>query len=147
MILSIGIDGERTMTGRINGVQTLFKRAANYPVVRIWCGLHQVDLVTQREYEQLCDEIVILLTSMISYLRRQQNLQIKMKSTYPKFASTHWLSMKKVTGWLKRHRVKIIEYFNLKNPTCKPKPDWWIVLLCLDSVADLLSQTVTLKTN
>jgi len=38
--------------------------------------------------------------------------------------------------------VRVIEYLNAKEPVCKPTVDWWIVLLCLGSVATVLSSTV-----
>ena len=66
--------------------------------MRIWCGVHQCDLVAQTEYQSLADyTFVTTLTGMIAYLRRQQNLQSEMKTTCPKFVSTRWLSMKRVT--------------------------------------------------
>ena len=48
-LVAVSTDGERTMTGRVSGVQTRFEEAAEYPIMRVWCGLHQVDLVVQRE--------------------------------------------------------------------------------------------------
>jgi hypothetical protein len=143
-LIAISTDGERTMTGHRSGVQTRFEEAAEHPIVRVWCGLHQVDLVAQREYVALSDDtFVSTLTGLIAYLRRQQNLQMEMKTTCPKFVSTRWLSMKRVTSWLKTHRVRVIEYLDAKKPACTPTIDWWIVLLCLDSVATVLSSTVT----
>lgn len=88
-LISIGSDGENTMTGRLSGVQTLFEQAVAYPIVRVWCGLHQLDLVAQKEYSALCDDkFVTVLTGLVSWLRWQQNLQTEMGSTCPKFVST-----------------------------------------------------------
>lgn len=141
-LVSIGTDGERTMTGRISGVQTRFEEAATFSVVRIWCGLHQLDLAAQKEYMLLGDDaFVTTLTALISYLRRQQNLQAEMKTTCPKFVSTRWLSMKRVTAWLAQHRVRVTSYLEEKNPACKPSVSWWIVALCLDAVATELADT------
>ena len=50
--------------------------------------------------------------------------------------------MKRVTAWLKKHRVRVVEYLNAKKPACTPTVDWWIVLLCLNSVATVLSSVV-----
>ena len=47
--------------------------------------------------------------------------------------------MKCVTAWLKKHRVRVFEYLNAKKPACTPTVNWWIVLLCLDSIATFLS--------
>lgn len=141
-MVSIGTDGEHTMTGRLSGVQTLFERAAEYPITRIWCGVHQCDLVAQTEYQSLADDtFVTTLTGLIAYLRRQQNLQSEMKTMCPKFVSTRWLSMKRVTQWLVTHRAKIVEYLDAKDPACKPSLSWWITLVCLDAVAGILAGT------
>ena len=141
-IVSIGTDGERTMTGRLSGLQTRFEQAATFPLVRVWCGLHQLDLVAQKEYSSLADDtFVTTLTGLIAYLRRQQNLTTEMKTTCPKFVSTRWLSMKRVTEWLVRHRVRVSEYLQEKKPACKPPVGWWITLLCLDAVATVLAKT------
>ena len=76
-LVSIGTDGEHTITGCGSGVQMQFKAEAKYPIVRIWSGLHQIDPVTQWEYEALCDDTFVLtLTALITYLCRQQNLQL-----------------------------------------------------------------------
>ena len=44
-VVSIGTDGKRTMTGRISSVQMRFEEAVEFPIVRVWCGLHKIDLV------------------------------------------------------------------------------------------------------
>jgi hypothetical protein len=46
-IVSIATDGERKMTGRVSGVATRFEQVAKPGFFRIWCGLHQLDLVLQ----------------------------------------------------------------------------------------------------
>ena len=43
--------------------------------------------------------------------------------------------------WLKMHCVRVTKYLNAKKPACTLTVDWWIVLLCLDSVATILSST------
>ena len=42
---------------------------------------------------------------------------------------------------MKTHRVRLTEYLNAKKLACTLTVDWWIVLLCLDSVATILSST------
>ena len=77
------------MTVRVSDVQTLFEAAADHKILHIWCGLHQFDLVVQREYVALSDNMFVsTLTGLIAYLRRRQNLQTEMKTTCSKFVST-----------------------------------------------------------
>jgi hypothetical protein len=60
------------------------------------------------------------LVSLIGYLRRQQNLIADMKTTCPKVALTHWLSMIKVMSWFKKHRIAVLAYLDEKLPPCRP---------------------------
>jgi hypothetical protein len=142
-VLSVGTDGEPTMTGHVTGVQTRFEDATDHPIVRVWCGLHQLDLVVQREYASLHDEeFTSILVNLISHLRRQQLLQNEMGSTCPKFVDTRWLSMKRVSAWLKKNRVRVFQHLDLKKPACAPPAGWWVGFLCVDSIATILSFTV-----
>ena len=71
-VASIGTDGELTMTGRISCVQTRFEEAVEFTIVRVWCGLHQIDLVAQKAYLALFDDtFVSTLTGLVAFLRRQ----------------------------------------------------------------------------
>lgn len=77
------------MMGRSSGVHTPFEKGTAFAVFCIWCVLHQLDLVAQREYSSLADDsYVTTLTGLIAYLARQQNLNALMKTTFPEFVST-----------------------------------------------------------
>jgi len=97
LIVSVATDGERKMTGRVQGVATRFERVAKPGFFRLWCGLHQLDIVLQKFFKHLLDdEFYTLLTGLISYLRRQQNLIKDMGTKAKKVADTRWESMSKV---------------------------------------------------
>jgi hypothetical protein len=139
-LVGISTDGERTMTGRVTGVATQFDEEADGDVVRVWCALHQLDLVVQAEFKKLHDdEFVTILTGLVSYLRRQFNLITRMKSTCPKFMDTRWCAMKKLTVFLQQGRAVICEYLEQKQPPCTPPATWWIVTITLDAVAGEIS--------
>ena len=142
-LLGVSTDGERTMTGRIGGVATLFASASTFGVMRVWCGLHQVDLVCQAEYKSLYNEqFVSVLTGLVSWLRRQYNFISDVKSTCPKFVDTRWASMKKLTSWLELHVIQVLQYLDQKKPSCTPPKAWWVQVLALDRVALEISRTV-----
>jgi hypothetical protein len=129
LIVSITTDGERKMTGRVSGVATRFERVAKPGFFRIWCGLHQLDLVLQAFFKNLIDEqFYSHMTSLISYLRRQQSLIKEMKTIAKKIADTRWESMSKVTAWFRAHRVPVQDYLAEKNPSCTPPLKWWVVV-------------------
>jgi hypothetical protein len=132
------------MTGRISGAATLFQLEALHWILRIWCAPHQFELVAQREYQLLHeDHFVNVLTALVFYLRRQFNLISEMKATCPKFLDTRRLSMKKLTTFLEKFRVRICDYLDENNAACKPTISWWVLLLALDCVATELADVVS----
>ena len=97
-LLSIGTDDEHTIMGHMSGVQMHFKEVAEHPIVCIWCGLDQVNLVAQSEYEALSNNTFLsTLIGLIAYLCHQQNLQTEMKTMCLKFGSTQWMLMQCIT--------------------------------------------------
>ena len=83
------------MTGRVRGMATLIeKETPAKKIIRVWCGLHQLDLVMQQIHKSsLDDTFLATLTASIGHLRRQQKLIQKMHATCPNFGNTRWLSM------------------------------------------------------
>ena len=59
-VVLIGTDKYHTMNGRISGVQTRVEEAVEFLIVRVWCGLHQIDLVTQKAYLDLFEDTFVL---------------------------------------------------------------------------------------
>jgi hypothetical protein len=47
-MLSITTGDEKKMNGHIQGVTTRFEQADLPGILRIWCGLHQLDIVLQQ---------------------------------------------------------------------------------------------------
>ena len=83
-----------------------------------------------------------VLTALIGYLRRQQNLVADMKTTCPKVALSRWLSMIKVMKWFKKHRIVVQTYLDEKRPACRPSAGWLPVVflkaICLTFVVCML---------
>jgi hypothetical protein len=47
-VLPISTDGDRSMVGSVRGVATRMENVSKPGFLRVWCGIHQVDLVMQR---------------------------------------------------------------------------------------------------
>ena len=63
ILVSVSTDGARSMTGRIQGLATRIGACTPGKLIRIWCGLHQLDLVMQRVFkEALNDDFYSTLT-------------------------------------------------------------------------------------
>jgi hypothetical protein len=127
-LIAISTDGERSMTGRLNGLATLFQRAVEGgDMLRIWCGLDQLDLVVQAAYRKVYnDGFIELLTDLIGYLRRQQNLVTKMGTTCPKLMLTRWAHMHRSLQWFVENRVDVKMYLSEKKPVCDPPRPWYV---------------------
>lgn len=129
-VLGVTTDGAKNMTGRHRGAVTRIQNAVlPYGFYRIWCALHQLDVVIQKcVLEYFCDDFYSTLTGLIGYLRRQQNLVQAMKKKCPKVADTRWLSLGRVCNWFCENKLDVCQYLNVKKPTCTPKSQWWLYL-------------------
>ena len=83
-----------------------------------------------------------MLTALIGYLRRQQNLTNDMGTKCRTLAESRWESILKVSSWFKTHRVAIREYLETKNPSCKPPHEWWVVLMFVEDVTAATTATI-----
>ena len=102
--ISVSSDGARNMTGSTNGLVTQNSNHCDPGIIRIWCGLHQLDLVMQCVFKPAFDgKFYSTLTSLIGYLQCQQNLITEMQSTCPKVADTRWISIHSTTKWHVQH--------------------------------------------
>ena len=84
-LISVSSDGENTMTGRHAGVVTRLEQAASFPILRIWCVPHQVDLIIKSVTKEMSNESFYKAAHAFSvHLRAQANLITIMKSKCPK---------------------------------------------------------------
>lgn len=135
-LIGITTDGAANMTGCHRGVVTRIQNEAlPEGFYRIWCSLHQLDIVVQTcVTKYFNDDFYSGLTGLIGYLRRQQNLVQRMKTKCPKVADTRWLSLGRVCKWFCEHRANIQEYLNEKSPLCRPPNHWWIYAATCESI-------------
>ena len=73
-LVGITTDGAASMTGRHKGAVTKIQNSAlGEGFYRLWCVLHQIDIVVQKcVTSYFNDDFYTALTGFISYLRRQQ---------------------------------------------------------------------------
>src|SRR5579859_3250805 len=69
-MIGVGSDGANPMIGHLQGVVTrIAKESANNKFYRVWCGLHQLDLVLKHAYTELWDnEVVDIMKKFIAHL-------------------------------------------------------------------------------
>ncbi len=135
-LVGITTDGAVNMTGRHKGAVTKIQNSAlGEGFYRLWCVLHQMDIVVQKcVTSYFSDDFYSALTGFIGYLRRKQNLIQEMASKCPKVAVTRWLRLGKVCQWFCKNRTKVLEYVNEKKPSCKPAAHWWLYVAACDTI-------------
>ena len=142
-IISVTSDGASSMTGQYRGVASRIANVALPGFYRVWCALHQLDLVLQRLYNSLCDDSYVgTVTSLTGHLRRQFNLIQEMGSKCPKFVCTRWMSMSKVVKWFVAHRLPVAAHLATRNVTWMPTDQWWIITCCLNRVMKIVDVAI-----
>src|SRR5204863_5221749 len=109
-LLGVGTDGASSMTGHVRGVATRIEQAIEHKFYRVWCGLHQLDLVMKHAYVDIKDKkFNKILHSLTKYLRQQHKLIADMQSTCPN-ATTRWIAMGATCKWLLEKHIQVLEY-------------------------------------
>eukprot|EP00126_Sphaerothecum_destruens_P012236 Sdes_comp20989_c0_seq2m19605 len=142
-LLSVASDGARNMTGRYAGVVTKIQNLMhpNCPLVRIWCGAHQLDLVIEAVMNgSVSASFTKPINAMISHLSMQHKLVAEMGTICPRIVN-RWLSMDKVTSWFMKYHRRIVSYLDQKAPDCSPPLLWWVLLAAIDYFTSNVAQT------
>ena len=126
-LLGVSTDGASSMTGSVRGLATRLEAVIAHKLYRIWCGLHQLDLVMKYGYKDLMDgEFNDIMHKLTGYLRHQFNLINEMQTKCPKAVTTRWTAMGTTCQWLMEHWVHVLEYLTTTEAEQAP-PDWWWV--------------------
>jgi hypothetical protein len=56
ILVDSSTDGARPMTGRLRGLSTRLEQCSSAKLIRIWWGLHQLDLVMQIVFKNSLEE-------------------------------------------------------------------------------------------
>ena len=125
-------------------VTTIQNKTSSDGFYRIWCALHQLDIVVQKYVtEYFNDDFYGELTGLIGYLSRQKSLTKTIKLECPKVSVNCWQSLGKGCKWFYEHKYHILEYLNEKNPDRKPATHWWVYVAVLDTIIKELNRFVT----
>ena len=141
-LIRVGSDGTNSMTGHLQGVVTcLARESMNTKFYRVWCGLHQLNLVLNHTYTELWEnEVVNIMKKFIVYLRQQPGLITDMKATCPQL-TPRWLVMGNVCKWLLAKRLELFDHINTaeKPIVSAPPAWWWIVIAGMNALTDFIN--------
>lgn len=71
------------------------------------------------------------LTSVISYLLRQQNLIRYMRNKFWEVKETLREYIITFSAWFKLNKITVNKYFEFKMPSCLPSPPWWVQIIII----------------
>ena len=135
-LIGVGTDGASSMTGVLKGVTTRLENDAQYGLYRVWCGLHQLDLVMKYAYKDLKNsKFNDILHGLTNHLCHQQNLITDMRSKCPKAITTCWTAVGYTCQWLLEHRVTILQYIAENDPDRTPLGWWWVIVAGISAIA------------
>jgi hypothetical protein len=140
-IVGITTDDAASMTGVRKGIISRIQAIAVKGLIRVWCGIHQLDLVLKKALDRLSELFLTTLTTMIVYLRRQQKLISEMKSKSPYYITVRWSSLYQVVSWYIKHREKVKAFLAEKEVVWASFEQWWLTLLMLHKMLDLFWST------
>jgi hypothetical protein len=120
-VTGVTTDEASNMIGCHVGMVTQIQQVATPGFYCIWCAAHQLDLIVQDRFKSIFDKTFVHVIQVITgYLRRQNKLIQRMKTTYPHFIDSRWLSMDHLLNWLIDKRQDIQVHFGEQNPPCQP---------------------------
>jgi hypothetical protein len=145
-LIGCSTDGAANMTGRLSGVVTRIQNVVKPNFMRVWCLLHQIDIIMQKVYKRACCNFYKTFTSIISFLRRQKNLVEEMQAICPNRLATRWASMSRVARFLVEKRSEIVTYFAETEPSDRfdqlPTPVFWILIFVISKISTHVSECV-----
>jgi hypothetical protein len=138
-LIGCSTDGAANMTGHLSGVVTRIQNVVKPNFMRVWCLLHQMDIIMQKVYKRAGCNFYKMLTSIISFLRRQKNLVEEMQAICPNLSAIRWASMSRVARFLVEKRSEIVTYFVETKPSDRfdqlPTPALWILISVISEIS------------
>ncbi len=145
-LISCFTDGATNMTWRLSGVVTRIQNVVKPNFMRVWCLLHQIDIIMQKVYKRAGCNFYKTLTSIISFLRRPKNLVEEMQAICSNLSATRWAFMLRVARFLVEKRSEIVTYFAETEPFDRfdqlPTPAFWILISIISEISTHVSECV-----
>ncbi|CAK9230888.1 unnamed protein product [Sphagnum troendelagicum] len=146
-LISMSSDNENTMTGRHTNLFTRMIACIENPVLRIWCALHQIDLVVKSTAEELAgDEWIMFTWSFSIFLRAQANLITSMAVKCPK-KTNRWTHLGHLLQFFKDHRHRTVTYAETHRPEQTPTSVWWVITFVVSPTINAINVTFVILQN
>jgi hypothetical protein len=146
-LIGMSSGGKNTMIGRHTDLVTRMIACTENPVLRIWCALHQIDLVVKSTVEELADgKWIMFASSFPIFLRAQANLITSMAVKCPK-KTDHWTHLRRLLQFFKDHRHRIVAYVDMHCPEQTPTSAWWVITFAMSPAINAINVTFVILQN
>jgi hypothetical protein len=126
-VISISSNGKNTMTSQHASVVTLLENECSNPMLRIWCVLHQLDIVVKNATHGVLDKAFYKVAHVFSmHLRAQQILITEMGSKCSK-DTMWWVAFGSILRWLLEHYCQLMIHVVNKRLVQAPSTQWWVI--------------------
>jgi len=117
-LISVSNNGENTMTGLHGGLVTLLEKEATNNILRVWCALHQMDIVIKKVMKAMMDGLFYKIAHVfLVHLRAQLNLIMEIDGTKCPKDTTRWVVFGKMSKWFFHHSRRLLQYIEEKQPS------------------------------
>jgi hypothetical protein len=129
------------MIGRHVSLVTRIAQRAEFNVLRVWCALHQIDIIVKSSAEGIDGGAYVKdVYSFSIHLRSQHNLIIQMGVKCPK-KTYRWVHLGHVLNFYKQYHRSIIAHTLEKHPKKLPSDMWWVITYAVAPAVDDINIT------
>jgi len=142
-LMSVSTDGENRMTGCHRGVVTRLEQAAEFPVLRIWCVPHQIDIIMKNAAALPQDgQWIKVVHKWCVHLRRQEKLIMDMNGKMCPKKTNRWVHLDNTLKFYISCRRKIVEHTDAHAHFESPSAKWWTITLAVAPAISEINKTV-----
>jgi hypothetical protein len=140
-LIGMSSDSENTMIGHHIDLVTCMIACTENPALRIWCALHQIDIVINSAAEELTDSKWIMFALSFSiFLRAQANLIANMTVKHPNNMN-RWTHLGRLLQFFQDHRRRIVAYVSMHNPEQTSTSAWWVITFAVSPAINAINVT------
>jgi hypothetical protein len=108
-LILVSSDNENTITGHHGGFMTLLEKEATNNILRVWCILHQMDIVIKKVTKVMMDGLFYKIAHVFSvHLHAQLNLIMEMDGAKCPKDTTQWVAFGKMLKWFLHHHRRLL---------------------------------------
>jgi hypothetical protein len=142
-LLAVCTDGEPTMTGVRSGLVARMEKEAVFPILRVWCVPHQIDLVLKRTTGEVAEGVwVDFVYKWCVHLRKQQLLIQSMHGLKTPKKTNRWAHLSRTLQFYLKHRRILIEHTVLHATATPPTALWWVLTAAIAPIVHVVASTV-----